>query len=879
MYFKQYYDKKIGLLTGLLLATHLLFAQNNAFMHQTIRLSRTSGTVLEFLDDLSKNYSLSFSYNTDIIPPDKFSAHKNEWQLDDFLSRLLGKANIKFAYVNQQIILKKHHNPKMTISGTITNKADGEQLIGATVYIKELNTGAVTNAYGFYSITVPPGTYTLVYSYIGCRQKKQEIKPGQTYLRNIALRSGIENLNEVVVSAKQTDDEDIEGAKTNQMSAHSMKIDQIKGTPMLGGEADVLKNIQFLPGVQNGSEGTASFGVRGGGYDQNLILLDDAPVYNVSHALGFFSIFNVDAVKDVHVYKGGIPAKFGGRLSSVVDLRMKEGNNQKFSLSGGIGLGSSRLTAEGPLGNKVSYMLSGRYGYLGHSANLMATYIRNIISGTQTFNTNNEIDFYDFNAKINAKLNKNNKIYLSAFAGNDHFYNELALENNTLDWGNQTATFRWNHIFTPRLFGNLTLTYGNFNYNNQVRDNTQGLKWYANLQQQSARFDFDYFAAPQNTYNFGASLTNHRFIPGKAEPLPGSSFINPVALDTRHAIETATYISNTQQWGKLSVTYGLRFSSFHNVGSGIQYIYDNNGQLQEEKKYNRGEIMQSYYGLAPRTSFRYLLSNSSSLKASYNRTYQYLHQVSNTSIGLPTDIWLPADNNIKPRFADQVALGYVKELKDGRYQLSAETYYKWFSQVIDYKDNADVFLNPNIETQIGVGWGRAYGLELMLEKKKGRLTGWLSYTLSKTEQKINQVNHNQIYSPRHDRRHNVSLVLAYNLGKRWQIAANYAYMTGAGITAVRGVYGLPLFQGGNMITYYSSRNGFKLPDFHQLDISIKLKSNRKKRWQGEWVLGVTNVYNRKNPATYFFNGILGNRGLSRLYLFGIMPTLNYNFKF
>lgn len=852
-----------------------LYAQHKSILESPIQLKRSSGTIGEFLTDLQQTHALNFSYDESILPSQKFSAHKTTWQLGNFLQKILQRAHLKFEYINGQIIIKKPDNSLVTLHGTITGKSDGEPLIGATVYVKELGIGTVTNAYGFYSLTFPPGKYTFWYSYIGHHRQKHSLHIEQNQALNIALVSSVDHLGEVTVKA--TSEEDIESIEAVQMSAHTLEIAQIKSTPMLAGETDVLKSIQFLPGVQNGSEGTASFSVRGGAYDQNLILLDGAPVYNVSHALGFFSTFNVDALNHIQVYKGGIPAKYGGRLSSVVDIRMKEGNTQKFSLHGGIGLVGSRLNVEGPIGKNISYMLAGRYGYLGQMGNLASKYLKGAIPSVGKFGENNEIDFYDLNAKINFKLNKRNKIYLSGFASNDHFFNELAFENNTLDWGNQTGTFRWNHLYNSRLFSNLTLIYSNFDYSYTTRNSIQDFKWQASQQQQAIKLDFDYFASPQHTFNFGLALHRHRFQPGSVHALSDSSSVQSLTLDTKKALETAIYISHQYQiTSRWSLHYGLRFSTFHNLGDGTQYIYDSHQQLLEEKSFTNNAFMHSYFRLAPRLSSRYLLSATTSIKASYNRTYQYLHLVSNSSIGLPTDVWLPVDNNISPRFADQVALGYFKEFRQRMYGLSAEVYHKWINEVIDYKDNANIFLNKSIETQIRTGTGKAYGLELLFEKKQGKFKGWVSYTLSKVERKIVGVNNDQTYSPRYDRRHNISLVLSHDLGKRWQISANYSFITGAGITISRGLFD---FSHGYAFQYYSARNAFKLPDFHQLDIGIKLKSKQRKKWQGEWIFGVTNAYNRKNPITYYISGFSSKEQVSQLYLFGLTPSINYNFKF
>lgn len=854
-----------------------LAAQHNVTLESSIQLKRTSGTIIEFLTDLQQVYTLSFSYDESIIPDQKFSTHKSSWQLKDFLQKLLQKAHLKFEYINGQIIIKKYNQSKVTLNGTVTGQADGELLIGATVYIKELGTGTTTNAYGFYSLSVPPGEYTLMFSYIGYKRKLQVLKLEQSQTLDMPLISAISHLNEVVVKAKQ--EEEIESIEAIQMSAHHIEIAQVKTTPMFAGEADILKSIQFLPGIQNANAGTSNFSVRGGSYDQNLILLDEAPVYNVSHAMGLFSVFNVDAVKNITVYKGAIPARFGGRLSSVVDIRMKEGNSKKFSLQGSVGLIGSRLMVESPIGQKVSFMLAGRYGYPGFTANKLAGQVSKIAPGVRHFGSDNDINFYDLNAKLNVKIDRRNKLYLSAFRGKDHFFNNTIFEDNTLDWGNQTGTLRWNHIFNPKLFGNLTLIYGNFDYAYQINNDLRNFRWDAQLQQQGLKLDFDYFSSPKHTLRFGVSLAHRRFRPGQITPLGDSSAIQAFALDPKQAIESGIYLTHETHIGqKILLNYGLRFSAFHNLGAGTQYIYDDQQTLQETKVFGKGEVMNSYYGLEPRVSVRYLLNDQTSVKASYNRTYQYLHLVSNSSVGLPTDVWLPVDNNIKPRYADQVALGIFKDFKNATYRASVEVYHKWIAQVIDYKDNADIFLNKNIETQIRVGNGKAYGAEFLLEKRKGKLTGWLSYTLSKVIRNIQGVNQNKAYSPGYDRRHNASMVLTYRLSKRWEVSANYSYMTGVGITVPQGVY----ISNERLFNYYTERNAFKLPAFHQLDLSIKLKSNRKKRWQGEWIFGVTNAYNQKNPLTYFINPdktLSNQEKVYQLYLFGLMPSVNYNFKF
>lgn len=860
-------------------------AQDNKLLNKTIELEKTSGTIPDFLEELGRKYKLRFSYDESIIPKERYKVYKKTWQVKDLLQKLLQKAQIRFRVINGQIILTRYKMGKVTLSGTVTVANNGEQLPGAVVYLKELGVGAVSNSFGFYSVTVPVGKYTILCSFVGYKNTVKEQLLEQNLHLDLELQPKIDQLLEVVVTASDDKSkEQIESIKNTQMSTHAVEIERIQRTPMLAGEADVLKSIQFLPGVQSAQAGTAGFSVRGGAYDQNLILLDDAPVYNIAHSMGLFSVFNADAVKDVRIYKGAIPAKYGGRLSSVVDIRMKEGNDQKLSFNGGVGIAGSRLTVEAPIGSKASFLVSGRYGYLGHVANKLHALFAKTIPAVEQYGGNSEIDFYDLNAKFNVELNQKNKIYFSAFGSKDHFFNDALFENNTLDWGNQTASFRWNHIFNNRLFSNLTLVYGNFDYAYVRNDDHRNFKWSANMQQQGLKLDFDYFASPQSTINFGASVDRHLFAPGKITGLSDSSVVQSFALDNKQAIETAFYVNH--QWGigkRFLINYGVRVSSFHNIGSGTQYIYNDDQTLNREEQFGKGEVMQTYYGFAPRLSLRYLLNETSSLKASYSRTYQYLHLVSTSNAGLPTDVWLPVDNNIRPRVADQVALGYFKDFSGATYRFSAEAYYKKLYNVLDYIDNADIFLNKNIETQINSGDGQAYGVEVSIEKKKGKLTGWLNYTWSKATQQVAGISQGQVYAPVYDRRHNLSLVASYQLSKRWSLSANYAYMTGTRVTVPEGTYASNY----GIVTYYSGRNNFKLPAFHQLDLNATLKSKARKkqdqrRWQSEWVFGVTNAYNQKNSFALFYNRAKNDGtddGMYHMYLFGLMPSVTYNFKF
>ncbi len=844
--------------------------QNTDILDREIQIQRTEGTILEFLRDLEKSENLNFSYDERNIPAKRVRIEPGKISVRRLLELLFEGSGIQFRSLGKQIVIyPKNPSPKATLNGKIKSAADGEYLPGATVYIRELQAGVAANAYGFYSITVPPGEYTLVYSFVGYQALEQTVKIVANLSMDIELPERTERLDEIVVLAEKENENII----NTRLSSHRIEMQQLRSMPVLGGEVDVLKGIQFLPGIQSANEGTTGFSVRGGSYDQNLILLDEALVYNPSHAVGIFSVFNPDVIKDVQVYKGGIPARYGGRLSSVVDIKMKEGNDKALAITGSVGLVGSRLTVESPIGKNVSVLLSGRYGYVGQTAKKLAKW-----AGVSSYDQSAEIDFYDLNAKVNIKLSDKDHLYFSTYTGDDHFKNDVVFADNTLDWGNQTATVRWNRSFGPKLFGNLTFVYSDFDYAYIENNDIRNYKWTANFQQRGAKLDFDYFISPKHELNFGLAVTDHDFAPGSIKPNNENSIIEPFDLDPRQAIESALYVSHEHRVSaRILANYGLRISGFHNIGEGTKYYFDDDGEtLLNTETFDKGEVMTEDFRLAPRASLTYVIDDKNSVKASYNRTYQYLHLVTNSSVGLPTDVWLPVDNNIRPREADQIAVGYFRNLKDHTFRFSAEAYYKHFNNVIDYKDNADLFLNNNVETQIRTGTGEAYGVEFLLEKRKGRWNGWTSYTLSRVTQQIDGVNRDKSYAPRYDKRHNLSMVVTYELNKKWQLAANFAYISGGGITVPLGFYN----SAGRPYNYYSERNAYQLPAYHQLNISGTYKFRSKGRWQSELVLGITNVYDRRNYFSFYVNHQENARTqVFKSYLFGLMPSVNYNFKF
>jgi len=760
---------------------------------------------------------------------------------------------------------------KVTLSGYLKDANNGEGLIGASVFVKEQKNGAVTNTYGFYSLSLPPGKYTLSFSYIGYVTQTQVVDLQANKTINLELNEEVSQTDEVVITAEKLD----KNVQSMQMSVQKLSAKQIKAIPTFGGESDIIKVLQMTPGIQSVGEGTTGLFVRGGSADQNLILLDQAPVYNANHFLGFFSVFNSDAIKDVEVYKGGMPARYGGRLASVVDIKMNEGNNKSFSGSGGIGLISSRLTLEGPLAkDKASFIVSGRRTY----ADL---FLR--LSNDDEIR-DNRLYFYDLNAKTNVTLGKNDRLFLSGYFGKD----VLNVGNNFgFSWGNATSTLRWNHIFNSKLFLSTTLLYSQFNYGLFVEEGVQNLEWSSSLQNVSGKFDFSYFLSPQLQIDFGYHNIYHTFSPGKLEPRGENSIFKGLEVPQKYALEQAGYISIDHQLSpSFSLQYGVRYSAFTNMGKDRIFTYETNSQgrptVVDTTHYASGEFYNTYHGIEPRLGARLLLSKTSSLKASYNRTRQYIHLASNSSAGFPSDVWVPSDPHIKPQIGDQVALGYFRNFKNNMYEFSVEAYYKWMENQIDFKDNADLLLNEAISQELRIGTAWAAGVEFMLRKNKGKTTGWISYTLSKTERQIEGINNGQPYAPRHDRRHNINLIVNHQLTKRLSLAANFTYATGAAVTMPAGRYELD----GKTVPYYTERNGYRMPAYHRMDLSLTWKRPEKrlfgKKFQGEWNISIYNVYARQNPFSIQFSESEQNPGETQaemVYLFGIIPSVSYNFKF
>ncbi len=756
---------------------------------------------------------------------------------------------------------------KHTISGHIKDASNGEELIGATVKVKNTTTGVVTNVYGFYSLTIEKGAHTLVFSFIGFNSVEKQIDLTENTRIDIELTSGSKNLEVVEISDTRAD-ENINGT---QMSTIDMNIETIKKIPALMGEVDIIRAIQLLPGVQSAGEGSTGFFVRGGGVDQNLVLLDEATVFNASHLLGFFSVFNGDAIKDAKLYKGGIPARYGGRLSSVLDVHMKDGNNKKLALSGGIGLISSRLTIEAPIiKDKASFILSGRRTY----ADLFLK-----LSNNEDLK-NSKLFFYDLNGKVNYNINERNKVFLSSYFGRDIL--SIAGEF-LLGWGNQTFTGRWNHLFSDKLFSNLTLIASDYDYTLGIPDGFDAFEWNSSIKNYSLKNDYTLYLNTKNTLRFGLQSTFIDFNPADFKPLDDNASFNALQLPKKYNLEHGIYLSNEQRFGaNLTLDYGLRFSLFQNIGTDTVYNFDQNYDTipgNSFTSYKKGEIFNHYSGFEPRIGLKYALNDFSSIKASYQRMYQYLHLANNSTSGTPLDVWFPSSPNIAPRRADQFAVGYFRNFKSNMFESSVELFYKDIHNAIDFKDNAQLIFNRLLEGEIRIGSAYAYGAEFFLRKQTGKLTGWASYTYSRSLRKINSLNEGQEYSANYDRPNNLSLVASYQINKWWQLGATFVYTTGLPLTAPTGKF---VYQG-QTIPVYSERNGARIPAYNRADLSVTydVKKNAERRWKSSWNLSIYNVYNRKNAFSIVFkeDESTGEPEAIKSYLFAIIPTITYNFKF
>lgn len=769
---------------------------------------------------------------------------------------------------------------KFTLSGTITDSKNNETLIGVNIYIPSLKIGTTTNEYGFYSLSAPKGEYEIEISYVGYQTIQKNITLNQNTKSNFSISSG-EELQEVVV----TDNKGKINVKSPEMSVNKLSISTIKKMPVVLGEVDVIKSILLLPGVTNAGEGASGFNVRGGGADQNLILLDEATIFNSSHVFGFFSVFNPDAIKDLKLYKGGIPARYGGRASSVLDIYQKDGSSKDFHMNGGIGLISSRLLAEGPIvKDKGSFLIGGRASY----AHLFLKFSED--------NKNNAAYFYDLNTKLSYKFNDNNSLYLSGYFGRDVFSLNKSFTNT---YGNSILNLRWNHLYSDKLFANLSLIYSDYYYGLDL--NFVGFNWDSGIKNYNIKYDFKHYLSDKLKLSYGVNGTYYQFNPGTIKPTGEDSGINPDQLDKKYAFEPSVYLdAESQLSDKINISYGLRYSLFYRLGSSTINYYDNdqavifntNTEIYEKgtptstQYFGKNKVIKSYNNFEPRFSVSYQLNENQAIKASYNRMTQYLQLISNTSSPTPLDVWMPSDKYIKPQLADQVALGYFKNILNGDYSFEIETYYKEIQNRLDYIDGADLIANNAIEQVILNGQMRSYGLEIMLKKNKGKFNGWIAYTLSKSEQQTpgrtpeeTGINNGQWYASAYDKTHNLAITSAYNLNEKWSFGANFALQSGQPVSYPNGQYEYL----GITVPSYGSRNENRLPTYHHLDVSATLtpRKNKDRNWKGEWVFSIYNLYNRQNAASINFqqNVDTGNNEAIKTSIFGIVPAVSYNFKF
>ena len=748
------------------------------------------------------------------------------------------------------------------VNGIVTDSLSGESLIGVTVkFSNRTQNGTSTNAYGFFSYKLTSGVYTMAVSYIGYRTIVSTITVESDKRMNLTLVPE-NSIGEIVVTAEKRND-NLVGP---QMGLTKINLSEIRNVPVIFGERDVLKTLQLLPGIKSAGEGNSGFYVRGGSADQNLILLDEAPVYNASHLLGFFSTFNSDAIKDVSVFKGGMPAQYGGRLSSVLDIRMNDGNKKEYTAEGGIGLISSRLKVEGPIvRDKSSFMISGRRTYADAFLAL----------AKDTSIRKNTLYFYDLNAKANYQLDEKNTIFLSGYFGRD----ELGL-NQTFgfDWGNATATLRWNHLYSNRLFSNTSLIYSNYNYviENFIEENN--FKVSSSIRDLNLKQDFQLSLSNSHNLRFGLDMVNHRIAPGSITSSAGSS-VNEETIERRKGMEVSAYVSD--EWeinDKFNIVYGLRASSFFLRGPGIFNNYDLEGRISSSRSYGSGELVKNYFRLEPRLSASYLLSEYSSLKVSYTRNSQNMHLMSNSTASSPTDLYIMSSNNVKPEIADQVAGGYFRNFNEDKYEFSAEIYYKTMLNQIEYRSGTDLRGNRNVEADLLYGEGRAYGIELYIKKRFGKLNGWVGYTLSRTERRFDDIDNGIWFNAKQDRTHDLSLVGIYKAGPRWTLSSTFVYNTGNAVTFPAGKYQV----NNQTYFYYSARNSDRMPDYHRLDLAATLEAKPGKKLQSSWSMGFYNVYGRKNAYSIDFRDDPDDKTKTQAVkttLFGIIPSVTWNFKF
>ena len=761
---------------------------------------------------------------------------------------------------------------QFTISGYVQDNASGENLIGVSIYEKESFKGTASNQYGFYSLTLDEGNYKIIYSFIGFKNITKEINLNKNIRLNISLDSDAILTEEITITGEKLD----KNVSSSDMSQAKIEVQNIKQLPVILGEVDVLKSAQLLPGIQSGGEGNSGLYVRGGGPDQNLILLDEAVVYNAAHLFGFFSVFNADAIKDINIIKGGMPAEYGGRLSSVLDITMKDGNNKKYEVDGGIGLLSSRLTLQGPVQKeKSSFIISGRRTYIDVLSKPFMPE-DNAFSGSGYY-------FYDLTTKINYRISDKDRLYLSGYFGRDVFNfrnseNDIGIE---IPWGNATTSLRWNHLFNEKLFMNTSLIFSDYRFEFNIAQQEFELKIFSGINDWNTKVDFLYQPNQRHTIKFGTNYTYHEFTPGNASGRAGEVVFEPDEIYKQYSNEGAIYLSDDFEVSDiLKIHAGLRYSSFQHSG----YI-----SFRDYIRNDFNGTDDNYRNIEPRLSFRYKINPTSSVKGAYTQNYQYIHLASTSSVSLPTDLWVPSSAVIEPKFSEQYALGFFKNLKENMYETSIEAYYKDMTNLIEYKEGVlpEDNTNSSSDDAFVFGNGESYGAEFLIKKNQGKTTGWIGYTISKTTRYFDEVNNGKPFPAKYDRRHDLSLTATHKLSKSWTISSVFVYATGNSITLPTERYTI----GGNVYTEFTSRNGYKMEPYHRLDIGATYTSKKKKRFQSSWNFSIYNVYSRKNPYFIYFDlespeGETGNiqdgnitPKAYQVSIFPILPSVTWNFNF
>jgi len=841
-----------------------------------ITLDATQVSLENILQLISKQTGISFSYNPKKIPMDQLISYK--WvdePLKNVLLYLEEEAGLSFSFVEEQIVVqpvkrvKKREEAVATLSGYIREEGSGESLIGASIFVNSLSTGVSANKYGFYSLTLPKGVYEVTYSYIGFESETVSVDLTHSIVNNLRLKPSIPVLQEVIIKGdKPRAEEEVQLSKTN------LKPETVSEMPALFSEKDVLKSLESVPGVKLHSDGSTFFSVRGGYKDQNLILIDEAPIYNPSHMLGFFSTIIPDAVNDITLYKGDMPASLGGRLSSVMDIRTRKGNDTHYQLWGNVGMISNKLSVEGPIKkHSSSFLLSGRISRIKW---FFETQDKNL----------RKLNFYDLTGKVNFTLNKKNNLYFSFYKGADNF----AEINNGINWSNTAATLRWNRISNDRLFMNTTLCASDYHYD-LITDAANNTLWKSRIANATLKSDLTYFIKPDQNIIFGIGANGHNFNPGNVtSDDPEVSF--PV-VSVRNATELVAYAGHEFHLGKhLGVKYGVRLATWLTQGESFEFTFDSNGNPLDTTYYKNGEIYNTYIRPEPRLTISYLFGKQTSIKASYTRNVQNIHLITNSlSPFTSLEVWLPSSIHIKPQIADQVTLGYYKYIPVADLSFETEAYYKEMQNQIDYEAHAETLLNPLVESELRFGKGRAYGFEMQLKKEGGRLRGWIGYSWSRSKRKFPDINNGITYNSYYDRPHAVNIVLNYDVSLRWNLGLSWNYFTGAPFSSPTGFF----YFNGLETPIYGQKNNDRLPDYHRLDISSTIKLNREsnKKYRHTLTFSLYNVYGRKNPLFINFNKVENQDGkytipsnlldkssvTTQFYLFRIVPSFSYNFWF